>query len=191
MLDYVAGPHDFDIDVETLSSQRHWLHEETGFVLRPRSPPTQHKKAPLKKTVSANRISVTDEDVEQSHLPPTIASPAAFGYGPAVAMPTILGLAQRMPDVAVDESYDFDSTLLTNEPLTSDSFSPFSPAPHIFAIGRATVEGQENSPPQSEDGDQDMSLYQFPSDDTTEAGHQINSALKKVSYTIAACYVIF
>ena len=37
-------------------------------------------------------------DTDQVTNAPTIASPAAYGFGPSVAMPTILGMMPDMPD---------------------------------------------------------------------------------------------
>lgn len=42
------------------------------------------------------RLSLTDMDTDRITNAPTIASPAAYGFGPSVAMPTILGM---MPDI--------------------------------------------------------------------------------------------
>ncbi len=45
----------------------------------------------------SKRLSLTDMDTEHSNKnAPMIASPAAFGFGPSVAMPTLLGM---MPQV--------------------------------------------------------------------------------------------
>ena len=50
-------------------------------------PHPQHKK----------RLSLTDMDTECLTNAPTIASPAAYGFGPSVAMPAILGMMPEMP----------------------------------------------------------------------------------------------
>ena len=39
-----------------------------------------------------NRLSLLDMETEQSRNAPIMASPAAFGYGPALAMPTLMGM---------------------------------------------------------------------------------------------------
>ena len=43
-------------------------------------------------------------ETEQDTYAPTIASPAAYGFGPSVAMPTLLGMMPDMPNF--DESID-------------------------------------------------------------------------------------
>ncbi len=53
----------------------------------------QHKK----------RLSLIDMDTDRVTNAPTIASPAAYGFGPSVAMPTILGM---MPDLQDEEETD-------------------------------------------------------------------------------------
>lgn len=179
------GPNDFDIDVETLSpkGRRKQYSEETGFVLQSRQPPSQQKgPSPARKISNTTRFSIIDSEVEQSRDPPTMAFPAAFGYGPALAMPTILGMAQRMPPgnglSDFDEPVFFQeaTTPVKKEPFPRSSVSPASPPPEIPLIGRATVEG-------TNEASHDLSMYQFPNDDEeTDAPKKLTrqvSALKK------------
>ena len=95
----------------------------------------------LTKKTSTNRISVTDSDVEPLRLMPTIAGPAAFGHGPTVSMPTLMGLAQEGAEFQVDASHDFDVTMMTSRDSSEEPVSPVSPP--IAPIGRATVEGRD------------------------------------------------
>ena len=116
-------------------------NHDSNFELRTRSPPNQKK---MTKKTSINRVSVTDSDVEQSRLMPTIAAPAAFGHGPTLPMPTLMGLGT---DFEVEESHDFDAALV--RPPRDLSEEPVSPvSPPIAPLGRATVEGRDPSPTQ-------------------------------------------
>ena len=45
------------------------------------------------------RLSLTDMDTDRVINAPSIASPAAFGFGPSVAMPTLLGMMPDMPNM--------------------------------------------------------------------------------------------
>ena len=38
------------------------------------------------------RLSLLDMEIEQDKVAAQIASPAAWGYGPALAMPTLMGM---------------------------------------------------------------------------------------------------
>ena len=54
------------------------------------------------------RLSLTDMDTEHSNkYAPTIASPAAYGFGPSVALPTLLGMMPQVTDLD-DETDDDD-----------------------------------------------------------------------------------
>lgn len=186
--DFEIGRHDFDIDAETL---KHGRDEETGFVLRTRVDPPKTRNA-FKKTPSGARISVIDAEVEQSQLPPTLASPAAFGHGPAPAMPTILGMPPQGNSSFMEESTDFGNFhhSLVGEPTSpkrsSIEMSPVSPPTPIPLIGRATVEGCEDGQ-QSPKVVRDLSSqFQFPVDEEESAeqskklsGQPSGSALKK------------
>lgn len=56
---------------------------------------------------SSNRFSLLGMDVpdqEQSTHAPMIAAPAALGYGPTVAMPTLMGMMPEMKDFEEEET---------------------------------------------------------------------------------------
>ncbi len=57
-----------------------------------------------------NRLSILGMEAGQSTVAPMIASPAAEGWGPTTAMPTLMGMMPGMP--SLDES-DFDQRLLS------------------------------------------------------------------------------
>lgn len=77
---------------------------------------------------------------------PTIAAPAAFGHGPTLPMPTLMGLGT---DFEVEESHDFDAALM--RPPRDSSEEPVSPvSPPVAPLGRATVEGRDTSPTHEE-----------------------------------------
>ena len=111
--DFTTREHDTDAHV--LSNSR-YLSNET-FVLREREeqPKKNAKRNDRKKKMlveSGNRISVLGTEVQQSHTAPIIATQAAFGHGPTLAMPTLLGMGQQMTRV---ESVDFSDV---DVPLT-------------------------------------------------------------------------
>ena len=129
-------------------------------MLRPREDaPTRRLKQNSSNNPSGNRILVSDTEVHQSRTAPVIASPAAFGYGPTLAMPTLLGMGEQMPnrEDSVDFSgFDFSvkstgvmgnqDDMQTSPNRTSiGSSSPVTPTPQIPVpkIGRATVDGDK------------------------------------------------
>ena len=193
--DFEIGPHDFDIDAETL---RHGRDEETGFVLRTRADPPKTRNT-FKKTP------VIDAEVKQSQLPPTLASPAAFGHGPALAMPTILGMPLQGNSNLMEESTDFGNfhPSLMGEPTSPkrssieiEPLSPVSPPTPIPLIGRATVEGREDGR-QSPKVVRDLSSqFQFPVNEEESAhqqskklsGQPSGSVLKKAGRNVSGLF---
>jgi hypothetical protein len=142
VLDYEFRPNDFDIDMETLKG-RH--DDDTGFILKTKQGgPT---RSPTKKTSATNRISIIDSEVESSKMLPSMGHPAMFGFSPTPALPTIMGMANKMSEQ--------DNT----SPIKMDE--PFSPSVAIPLIGRATVEGQSKT-------QTDLSGYQFPVDEDND-----------------------
>ena len=110
--------------------------------------PRRQKK--MRKTESGARISVLDTEVQQSHKAPVIASPAAFGYGPTLAMPTLLGMGQQLQTEEVDYAgFDSSPLSLSGGLMGSSQNSRHPPSscpvsvsePPIPRIGRATVDG--------------------------------------------------
>ena len=59
-------------------------------------------------------------ETEQSKNASSIASPAAFGYGPALTMPTLMGMMPDMPPL--DQSGEGQN--LDNSLISAPSFSP-------------------------------------------------------------------
>ena len=167
--DFEFTTHEHDTDALVLSGvgsgNGRYLTDET-FVLRERGQQEQPKKdnrTKKKKKISVesgNRISVLDTEVEQSHTAPVIASPAAFGHGPTLAMPTLLGMGQQMETRVESVDYsDIDLPLSTSSGLGRDSDRRSSSRPSsdrqsrplsdsrrsaevpIPKIGQATVDG--------------------------------------------------
>ena len=185
--DFEFGPGDFDIDAEMVSVSG----DNETFTLRPRETENRVQRRenhPMSKAISIGRISVTDTDVDQSRLPPTMASPAAFGYGPSLAMPSLQGMGENGPQFGnLDSSFASvlgssmnSSTLPPSSPDRASSmippFSPTStPMKEMPQIGRATVDGTEDKE-EPKPLERDLSSYQFPVD---EEGPPRKAALKQ------------
>ena len=61
---------------------------------------------------NSRRLSLLDMQMQRSTNAPVIASPAAFGHGPTVAMPTLMGMMPEMP--SLDDSNEYgDNSLLS------------------------------------------------------------------------------
>lgn len=65
-----------------------------------------------------NRLSLLGMEMERSTVAPMIASPAAEGWGPTVAMPTLMGMMPEMP--SLDDSGHGEQTLLSVPGFTPD-----------------------------------------------------------------------
>lgn len=91
------GPQDFDIDAEILSPD---AEEDATFLLQPRenqSDARQRQKMGVPPSPSKeSRLSMLNMDTHQSKALPKLASPAAEGWGPTMALPTLLGMGQAM-----------------------------------------------------------------------------------------------
>ena len=83
-------PHDFDIDAEMTADVQ--LDYHSAFMLKPREG-ERPREAKQPTTTSTNRMSVLDIDAAPSKGAPMIASPAALGYGPTLALPTLTQMA--------------------------------------------------------------------------------------------------
>lgn len=114
-------PHDFDIDAEMTSDVQ--LDYHSAFMLKPRAgeQPQEEKQQRTADSSTANRLSVLDMDAAPSKGAPTIASPAALGYGPTLALPTLMQMAKAPVTNSSndnegtkehDESTDHDMSLL-------------------------------------------------------------------------------
>ena len=78
------------------------------------------KAREIERNQKTNRLSLLDMEMEQSKNAPSIASPAAFGYGPALTMPTLMGMMPDMPPLDQSgEGPNLDSSL-----ISASSFSP-------------------------------------------------------------------
>ena len=87
-------PHDFDIDAEITSDVQ--LDYHSAFMLKPREgeQPRDAKQSTTAVNKSTNRLPVLDMDAVPSKGAPMIASPAALGYGPTLALPTLTQMAK-------------------------------------------------------------------------------------------------
>ena len=96
-------PHDFDIDAEITPDVQ--LDYHSAFMLKPREgeQPREAKQSTAGDK-SSNRFSVLDMDAAPSKGAPTIASPAALGYGPTLALPTLTQMAKAPPRNDGDDS---------------------------------------------------------------------------------------
>ena len=104
------GPQDFDIDAEILSPN---VEGDATFVLQPREnqpDARQKKKKHVPQSPSRDsRLFMLNMDTHQSNALPRLASPAAEGWGPTMAMPTLLGMGQAM-EQDLEESTDLLDT---------------------------------------------------------------------------------
>ena len=156
--EFTSQDHDTDALMLSGVADSRNISNET-FVLRERQDQLKEKKAAKKRTKklsveSGNRISVFDTEVEQSHFAPVIASPAAFGHGPTLAMPTLMGMGQQTGTESVDYSdaefpLSMSGGLNGNNPRpTSDRQSrPLSDRLSTIlppTIGQATVDGAKS-----------------------------------------------
>ena len=112
------GPQDFDVDAEILSPD---AEEDTTFVLRPKDAQLAGKKKQaggIKSSASRDgRLMMLNMDTQQSKELPRLASPAAEGWGPTVAMPTLVGMGQTL-DQSMEESGDLDSSVFSMRALS-------------------------------------------------------------------------
>jgi len=106
-------PHDFDIDAEITSDVQ--LDYHSAFTLKPREG-EQPREAKQSTTAdkSANRLSVLDMEAAPSKGAPMIASPAALGYGPTLALPTLT----QMVKTTTTNSGDGDDTVKEHDEST-------------------------------------------------------------------------
>jgi len=118
---FELAPQDFDIDAELIPTD---LDQSTGFVLMPKDQEAAQralKKArEIQRNQKTNRLSLLDMETEQSKNAPSIASPAAVGYGPALTMPTLMGMMPDMPNL--DQSGDGQK--LDTSLISAPGFSP-------------------------------------------------------------------
>ena len=105
-------PQDFDIDAEITPDIQ--LDYHSAFTLKPREgeqPQTGKAKQSTAGGKVANRLSMLDMEALPSKGAPTIASPAALGYGPTLALPTLMQMANAKPNTDNnDESKDADTS---------------------------------------------------------------------------------
>ena len=81
---------------------------------------SSRKAREIERNQKTNRLSLLDMEMEQSKNAPSIASPAAFGYGPALTMPTLMGMMPDMPPLDQSgEGPNLDGSL-----ISAPSFSP-------------------------------------------------------------------
>ena len=107
-------PHDFDIDAEMTADVQ--LDYHSAFMLKPRE--GEHpREAKQSTTASTNRLSVLDMDAAPSKGAPMIASPAALGYGPTLALPTLTQMA-RAP--TTNSGNDDDDATKEHDDSTQD-----------------------------------------------------------------------
>ena len=102
-------PHDFDIDAEITPDVQ--LDYHSAFMLKPREgeqPRVAKQSTPENKTT--NRFLVLDMDAEPSKGAPMIASPAALGYGPTLALPTLSQMAKAFPTNSSDATKEHDES---------------------------------------------------------------------------------
>lgn len=78
------------------------------------------KAREIQRNQKTNRLSLLDMETEQSKNAPSIASPAAVGYGPALTMPTLMGMMPDMPNL--DQSGDGQK--LDTSLISAPGFSP-------------------------------------------------------------------
>ncbi|XP_064400082.1 harmonin-like isoform X2 [Halichondria panicea] len=199
--DFELSPHDFDVDAEMLQAD---LNASTmGFVLKQRAegaPQLLRGNNQLQGQLAGhqpNRLSILGMEAGQSTVAPMISSPAAEGWGPTTAMPTLMGMMPGMP--SLDES-DFDQRLLAMsgnrefDPRESISFPdmsylsneaavippsfanvfPKQPATQELQIASFAMKGslwnpQSSGPPsQNVSGTDAAAQFQFPVDDDEE-----------------------
>jgi len=104
-------PQDFDIDTEITPDIQ--LDYHSAFTLKPREgeqPQTGKEKKSAAGGKAANRLSMLDMEALPSKGAPTIASPAALGYGPTLALPTLMQMANAKPNTENNESKDEDTS---------------------------------------------------------------------------------
>ncbi len=152
--EFTSQDHDTDALMLSGVAGSRYISNET-FVLKERQDQIKEKKAKKRtkkiSVESGNRISVFDTEVEQSRFAPVIASPAAFGHGPTLAMPTLMGMGQQTGTESVDYSdAEFPLSMSgglggSNPRPTSDRQSrPLSDRLSTIlppSIGQATVDG--------------------------------------------------
>ena len=109
-------PHDFDIDAEMTSDVQ--LDYHSAFMLKPREGEHPQETKQSTTTTSTNRLSVLDMDAAPFKGAPMIASPAALGYGPTLALPTLTQMA-RPPTASSDD----DTTKEHNESTQDQDMS--------------------------------------------------------------------
>ena len=105
-------PQDFDIDAEITPDIQ--LDYHSAFTLKPREgeqPQTaKEKQSSAAGGKAANRLSMLDMEALPSKGAPTIASPAALGYGPTLALPTLMQMANTRPNADSSETKDADTS---------------------------------------------------------------------------------
>lgn len=102
-------PNDFDIDAEITPDVQ--LDYHSAFMLKPREGehPREAKQSTTADSKSTNRLSVLDMEARPSKGAPMIASPAAIGYGPTLALPTLMQMSKATTDEDATNKLD-DST---------------------------------------------------------------------------------
>lgn len=107
-------PHDFDIDAEITSDVQ--LDYHSAFTLKPREgeQPQEAKQSTKADNKSTNRLSMLDMEATPLKGAPMIASPAALGYGPTLALPTLT----QMVKTATTNSGNGDDTMKEHDEST-------------------------------------------------------------------------
>lgn len=107
------------MDAEILSPD---AEEDTTFVLRPKdAQQAKKKKTGIQPSPSRDgNLLMLNMDAQQSKALPRLASPAAEGWGPTVAMPTLLGIGQETAEqsVAMEDSTDLDASVFSMRALS-------------------------------------------------------------------------
>jgi len=112
-------PQDFDIDAEITPDVQ--LDYHSAFTLKPREgeqPQTGKAKQSSAGDKTANRLSMLDMEALPSKGAPTIASPAALGYGPTLALPTLMQIANAKPNTDNNESKYTDSSSVQDQDMS-------------------------------------------------------------------------
>ncbi len=87
------------------------------------------KAAQIQRT-EMNRLSLLGMEMNQDRDAPIMASPAALGYGPALAMPTLMGMMPEMPSFSEGDSSQLDTSL-----TSALNFSPDGRQLYIAGAG--------------------------------------------------------
>ena len=104
------------MDAEILSPD---AEEDSTFVLRPKeAQQAKKKKTGIQPSPSRDgNLMMLNMDTQQSKALPRLALPAAEGWGPTVAMPTLLGIGQEA-DQSMEDSTYLDASVFSMRALS-------------------------------------------------------------------------